>query len=50
MVPMVEEEPKLSAMIAKAPIAGLFQFLAHRYESEKRCRYFDLGPRTVTLL
>jgi len=50
MVPMVEEEPKLSAMIAKAPVASLFQFLAHRYESEKRCRYFDLGSRTYMVI
>lgn len=50
MESIMDEEPRIAKLLADVNFNNLCRFLIQFYESEKRCRYFDAGSRSVRIL
>ncbi|KAI1712494.1 KICSTOR complex protein SZT2 [Ditylenchus destructor] len=47
---MVDEEPRIAQILAGVNFQDLTRFLIQYYEGEKRCRYFENGPRAYLII
>lgn len=46
---IVDEEPRIAQLLADINFNNLCRLLIQYYEGEKRCRYFDMGSRSVII-
>lgn len=49
MESIVDEEPRIAQLLADINFNNLCRLLIQYYEGEKRCRYFDMGSRSVII-